>query len=98
MFEKGDLEKKTSAYLTSWVYLEDKGFFPFGNARFEKLETVISADKIGDFINEHRLWLNEHEGFQIHLSNVEFKLSYQFDLKSFGLKVNQARLMEAEIF
>jgi len=80
-FEKGDLEKKTSAYLTSWVYLEDKGFFPFGNARFEKLETVISADEIGDFINEHRLWLNEHEGFQIHLSNVEFKLSYQFDLK-----------------
>ena len=82
VFEKGDLQQEGSALFASWVYLEGKGFYPFKEMRFDQVETTIPAEKIGDFINEHRLWLNEHEGFQIHLSNVEFRLTYAFDLKT----------------
>ena len=48
---------------------------------FDRVETVVSSSKIGDFIREHRQWFNEREGFQIHLSNVEFHLTYTFDFK-----------------
>ena len=80
-FEKGDLQQGRAALFSSWVYLDGKGFYPIKEMLFENLDTVVPADSIGDFINEHRLWLNEHEGFQIHLSNVEFRLTYAFDLK-----------------
>ncbi|MCB1106929.1 MAG: DEAD/DEAH box helicase [Chlamydiia bacterium] len=81
-FEKGDMQLENSALFSSWVYLDEKGFFPIKEMRFETIETLIPPEKIADFINQHRLWLNEHEGFQIHLSNVEFRLTYQFDLKT----------------
>ena len=80
-FEKGDLQQGRAALFSSWVYLDGKGFYPFKEMLFKDLDTVVPADGIGDFINEHRLWLNEHEGYQIHLSNVEFRLTYAFDLK-----------------
>lgn len=85
-FQKGDLQKEGSALFSSWVYIQDKGFYPFKEMRFNKVETIVPAEKIGDFINEHRLWLNEHEGFQIHLSNVEFRLTYAFDLKTLSFE------------
>ncbi len=81
-FEKGDLQKKGTTLFHPWVYVEGRGFFPMKEMLFEKTESIISPEKIGDFINQHRLWLNEHDGFQIHLSNVEFRLSYSFDLKN----------------
>jgi SNF2 family DNA or RNA helicase len=80
-FEKGDLEQETAALFGSWAFIEGRGFFPLKEILFETTETIIPAENIGDFINQYRLWLNEHDGFQIHLSNVEFKLTYAFDLK-----------------
>jgi len=80
-FEKGDLQEEHAALFPPWVYLDGKGFYSMKKMLFENTETIIPPEKIGDFINQHRLWLNEYEGFQIHLSNVEFRLSYQFDLK-----------------
>ena len=81
-FEAGDFQKEGSALFFPWVFIADKGFFPIRVMLFEQEETIIPPEKIGDFINQYRLWLNEHEGFQIHLSNVEFRVSYQFDLKT----------------
>ncbi|MCB1081778.1 MAG: DEAD/DEAH box helicase, partial [Chlamydiia bacterium] len=80
-YEKGDLQKESSSLFHPWAYIEGRGFFRMKEMLFETIETVITPDQIGDFINQHRLWLNEHDGFQIHLSNVEFRLTYQFDLK-----------------
>lgn len=80
-FEKGDLQQDTAALFSPWAYVDGKGFFPLKEMLFETTETIIPPEKIGDFINQYRLWLNEHDGFQIHLSNVEFKLTYSFDLK-----------------
>lgn len=80
-FEKGDLQQEESAFFPPWIYLPGKGFHPIKETLFEEIETVVPPEKIGDFINQYRLWLNEHEAFQIHLSNVEFFLTYRFDLK-----------------
>lgn len=80
-FEKGDLKHEQAALFAPWIYLAGRGFYLLKEMRFEEKETVIPPEKIGDFINQYRLWLNENEGFQIHLSNVEFRLSYTFDLK-----------------
>ena len=85
-FEKGDLQTEQAAFFKPWVYIENRGFYPLKEMLFDGVETVISPDKIGDFIRENRQWLNEHEGFQIHLSNVEFHLSYQFDLKTLSFE------------
>ncbi|MBF5059588.1 SNF2-related protein [Candidatus Neptunochlamydia vexilliferae] len=81
-FEKGDLQREHSALFAPWVYIEGKGFFPMKEMLFEKTETIVPPEGIGDFINQHRLWLNEREGFRIHLSNVEFRLVYTFDLEN----------------
>ncbi|MCB1072392.1 MAG: DEAD/DEAH box helicase [Chlamydiia bacterium] len=81
-FEKGDLQQEETALFHPWVYVEGRGFFPMKETLFEKTESIIPPEKIGDFINQHRLWLNEYDGFQIHLSNVEFRLTYTFDLKN----------------
>ena len=81
-FEKGDLQTKHATFLKPWVYIENKGLYPIKKMAFEEVETVIPPEKISDFIREHRLWLNGYEGFRIHLSNVEFHLSYHFDLKN----------------
>lgn len=91
-FQKGDLQTQHAAFLKPWVYIESRGFYPLKDLRFEGVETVIPPDRMGDFIREHRQWLNEHEGFQIHLSNVEFHLSYVFDLKTLTFE------SEAQVF
>nr|NGX50593.1 RNA polymerase-associated protein RapA [Chlamydiota bacterium] len=81
-FEKGDLQTPHALILKRWVYIEGRGFFPIKKRLFDGVETVIPPHMIGDFVREHRQWLNEYDGFQIHLSNVEFHLSYHFDLKT----------------
>jgi len=78
-FKKGDLEAGETAYFKPWIYMEEKGFFPLGKLLFDQFEIVVPPEKMGDFIHEHKLWLNQYEGFQIHLSNVEFHLTYRFD-------------------
>jgi len=81
-FESGDLQTKNAAIFAPWVYIEKRGFYLLKPPAFDDIETRISPGKIGDFIRENRQWLNEYEGFQIHLSNVEVHLSYRFDLKN----------------
>ena len=93
-FSKGDLEKESSECFEGWVYLKEKGFYPFKEMRFPEIHTVVPSEKVGDFISTHRLWLNEYEGFQLHLSNVEFRMSYTFDLDLLLFQSESARLDE----
>ncbi len=79
VFEVGDLQRPSTTFFGSWVFLEDCGFFLLEDFLFEEIETVIVQDQIGEFIKEYRLWLNQQEEFQIHLSSVEFLLTYEFD-------------------
>lgn len=79
LFEPGDLQQPSAAYFGSWVYLPDKGFYEIENPLFPAADTVIARDRVGDFINKHRIWLNSHEGFQTHLMTIESELHYFVD-------------------
>lgn len=79
VFEPGDLQKARSAYFGSWVYLQDRGFYLLENLLFDGVEKVIAKEKVGEFVNRHRVWLNGHVGFQTHVSSIESQMSYSVD-------------------
>jgi len=79
LFEPGDLQRGASAYFGSWVYVEEMGFYEIENALFPAANTVIVRDKVGDFVNKHRIWLNSYDGFQTHLMTIESELHYFVD-------------------
>lgn len=79
LFEKGDLQKQDSAQFDTWVFLEGKGFYQLGALMFNEIEKVIRQNELGEFITKHRVWLNQYEGFQTHLTNIECYLSYSLD-------------------
>lgn len=79
LFEKKDLQKIDSARFDTWVFLEDKGFYQLGPLLFTDVETIIPQEKVGEFIARHRVWLNQYEGFQTHLTSIECHLTYFID-------------------
>ena len=58
LFEKKDLQKKSSARFGNWVYLEKKGFFQVENWLFEGITKIIERADISEFVSQHRAWLN----------------------------------------
>lgn len=82
LHERGDLQKTGSAFFGKWVYKPGFGFYCVQNPRFPEIDTMISADAVGDFVSRHKAWLNHFEGFQIHLMTMEPEISYQVDLES----------------
>ncbi|MBM3207902.1 MAG: hypothetical protein FJZ57_04780, partial [Chlamydiae bacterium] len=79
LFEKGDMQKNESAYFGSWVYIEGIGFYEVKNPIFSGVNTVIAKDRVSDFVNKHRVWLNSIEGFQTHLMTIESELRYMIN-------------------
>lgn len=77
LFEPGDLQKPYSVYFGPWVFVQDKGFYLIENMFFPGIEKTVPKNKVSDFINRHRHWLNLFEGFQTHLSSLESHLIYQ---------------------
>jgi SNF2 family DNA or RNA helicase len=78
-FHPGDLKQPGSRYFGDWIYLVDTGFYKLEQPRFHDLDTIIPAEDVGVFIQQNRTWVNAHEGFETHLSNVEARLSYKMD-------------------
>lgn len=79
LFEKGDLAKGYSHVFQSWAYLDGKGFYLLEDQLFEGAKKIIDQNSIGEFVSHHRLWLNQYDGFQTHMANIETKLSFQVD-------------------
>ena len=79
VFEKGDLQEKGAHYFGDWIYLPQKGFFQLENQIFEGAELLVPKDKVSDFVNRHRVWLNGFDGFQTHVSGVESHLGFRFN-------------------
>jgi superfamily II DNA or RNA helicase len=79
IFTPGDLNLPGSRFFGEWAYLEDDGFYKLENLLFKQVETVIKSDEVGDFIQQNRTWLNQHEGFETHLASVEAQLTYKMD-------------------
>ncbi|MCI0381467.1 MAG: DEAD/DEAH box helicase [Chlamydiae bacterium] len=77
LFEKGDLTSPQSALFGKYGYLPGKGFYILRSLLFGQIEKVISKEKISDFVNRYRLWLQSFEEFQIHVSAVGIQLAYR---------------------
>jgi len=77
LFEPGDCAKEESAFFGRWLYLQDEGFFYIRPPVFAKAETTVRKEDLSDFIKKHRNWLNGIEGFHIHLTSIESRLSYE---------------------
>lgn len=76
LFSPGDLVQGYSRRFGNWIYLDDEGFYRFEQMPFESLETVIATDRVADFIHQHRVWLNTHEGFETHVAGLEAQITY----------------------
>ncbi|MCH1429378.1 MAG: DEAD/DEAH box helicase [Chlamydiales bacterium] len=84
LFEKGDLLKGSSRIFDGWVFIEDSGFYKVRNIRESLIGTFQSSD-VEEFVEQHRLWIGQFEGFSFHISSFETSLDYSFDIKQ-GLK------------
>jgi SNF2 family DNA or RNA helicase len=76
VFTPGDLTKPHSRYFGKWVYIDEDGFYPIEDSHFDKIELEISNDSIADFLRKERAWLNEQDGFHVHLTSVESQITY----------------------
>ena len=73
-FEKGDIQLPLSQCFGRWVFIEDKGFYKVEDMLFEEKEPIIPCEKVGDFVNNYRFWLNNQKGFSTRLTSIETKL------------------------
>jgi len=78
LFEPGDLDQPGVAQFGEWVYLPGHGFYKI-SASLKVIHKMIPLEKLSSFIAQHRLFLAEHEGFQIHLTTIEAALSFHVD-------------------
>ena len=75
LFEPGDIAKM----FDHWAYVSSHGFYKIDELLFSENETVLKKQDVCNFINRHRIWLSNFEGFEIHLSNIEAQLIFHFD-------------------
>ncbi len=83
LFEPGDFEKERSFIAFPWAYLQGRGFYLLDEFLFEELEHTIPKEKIGDFIDHYRRFLNQQDGFEIHISSIESQVLYHVDPEEF---------------
>ncbi|MGA8164752.1 MAG: SNF2-related protein [Waddliaceae bacterium] len=95
LFTPGDLDRPCSRLFDDWAYLEKKGFFPVEEIYFDSIKTVIAEKDVGNFVRQHRAWLNQQEGFHIHLSGVETTLAYTLTAED-ELVFHREAMMEEE--
>lgn len=91
VLDPGDLRPEKSACFIPWAYVDGKGFYLVSDWLFEGKEKIISRSEVADFINRHRLWLQNFPGFQTHLGSLEAHLIYRLSAKgelSFEAELN----------
>ncbi len=79
VFEPGDLTKPLSFFFDPWAYVDGRGFVRLTGLLFDGVEKVVPKEFIPEFIEKNRHWLNKYDEFQIHLTNIEAKLSYRME-------------------
>lgn len=82
VFTVGDLLKPGSRVFGDWVYIDEHGFYPIGEAHFKAVETVVEARDISEFVQDERSWLNTQEGFVTHLGGLSAQISYALSADS----------------
>lgn len=74
----GDLEEGNSICFGPYCYLSKGDFYKI-HAPEEDFPSVILEEKIADFLRDQMSWLNQQEGFEIHLGSFETQTLYQVD-------------------
>lgn len=79
LFEPGDLSSGDSRLIGEWAYLDQDGFYPLEDKRFDETEFVIPLAKVSDFVTQNRSWLNMQEGFHTHIKSLEYQIGYELN-------------------
>jgi superfamily II DNA or RNA helicase len=75
----GDLEHGHTRLFGSWLFVDTDGFYRVTSVRFMDLKTRVAYRQVPGFLLENRTWLNNIDGFRVHLSTVEATLHYEVD-------------------
>lgn len=76
LFDKGDLQKEHSTQFGPWMFIQDQGFYQLGGMLFHEIHKVIPKERLSAFVSQYKMWLNQYEGFQTHLTHIECYLTY----------------------
>ena len=79
VFEKEDLNTPNARLFGKWAYLPGKGFYLLTGLLFTGIERMIKNELLGEFIDRHKSFLTQFEGFTIHLTNIESSVRYRFE-------------------
>jgi superfamily II DNA or RNA helicase len=73
--EPGDLEQ--GFIWGHFCWHPSKGLFQFVKKPYEDLPKQVEEAELSEFIRQHAFWLNQQEGFEVHLGSVETQIRYQ---------------------
>lgn len=79
LFEPHDLIKPTSRYFGDWAYVEGRGFFRTEALKFPCVSMDIHKNEISQFIHQHRSWMNNFKGYEVHVAKMQEEFSYRVD-------------------
>ncbi len=68
---------RVDAAFGDWGYVEGMGFYHLDEAIFVHADQVIPEEKVVEFINKQRHWLDLQPGFQTHIAGIETIITYQ---------------------
>lgn len=68
---------RIDAVFGDWGYVEEKGFYHLDEAIFDHPNQVIPEEKVVEFVNKQRHWLDLQPGFQTHIAGIETTISYR---------------------
>ena len=72
-----DFLKKNSVFFGKWCYIESLGFFKLKGLLFNDKEKKISKQKISDFVDQNKNFLQNFDEFKIHFSSFPIFLILQ---------------------
>ncbi len=82
LFKKGDLLHPLSSLFRRWAYIEHLGFFRVDQVLFKEVHAIVPPHQIPLFINQHRVWLQQQDGFSIHVAGIETQMTYMVSAKN----------------
>ncbi|MCH9614309.1 MAG: hypothetical protein SP1CHLAM54_17330 [Chlamydiia bacterium] len=91
--EIGDMQRPLSTRYGPWIYVEGGGFCLLENVMFDDLKKVVHFPLVAEFVTKHKTFLNNFEGFQIHLTALEMRMTYRIEKKKALIFENQSELL-----
>jgi hypothetical protein len=63
----------------SWAYAPKKGFFAITRSKFKQPHMLLSPSEIDHFIGQHRSWLGQFKGFEVHVAKLEEEILFEVE-------------------